>query len=65
MIWLSFIVWGVTNRNVDRTFNLREIEVECESVSLFVGALYFAALTINIQSLKRGIVSWVYNAWNW
>ena len=53
MIGGFFIAGGVTNGNVDRTYNLADILGA--SMSTMMGAMYMGASAMNIQALKRGL----------
>ena len=53
MIGGFFIAGHVNNGNVDRTYNMGDI-IGC-FVTLSIGAMYFGASAMNIQTLKRGL----------
>ena len=54
MIGGFFIAAGVTNGNVDRTYNLSD--VLGSSIAIMMGAMYMGASSMNAQSLRRGLV---------
>ena len=54
MIGGIFIAANITNSNVDRPYNMGD--VLGSYVSIFIGAVYFGASAMNIQTLKRGLI---------